>query len=288
MEIVCRNTHFVLSGMDISQIINKYHVGKMRANVLELDPCECIYLYMKGKIIPEPEMGLPQVISSVFTEDLYIYYVYSILKEKGLIVKRDGNKFFYKKPGEEYSIPVILIKEGDLIDFSSLYVDLPAIFITVDEEKSITYFRADFIDPEGNADSDISIGNPEKLNNIYYTTNSHPEWFGQEFMGVKILNQFEANYISGELKTDEDKLYRDLIKRHFIVKSGFKYGQNFRIYSDSMENHAEFLVSLMTSEKWYKISRAIRLSTSVRKKTLIAGFIGNDLKYIYIERLRDI
>ena len=69
MEIVCRNTHFVLSGMDISQIINKYHVGKMRDNVLELDPCECIYLYMKGKIMPEPEMGLPQVISRVLSEN---------------------------------------------------------------------------------------------------------------------------------------------------------------------------------------------------------------------------
>ncbi len=288
MDIVCKNIHFDLSDMNVSQIINKYHVGKAIGETLFLDPCESIYLYTKGEIMPQTGMSLSQVINSVFDEDLYIYYVYSILKGKGLTVKRDGDKFYYKKTGGEYGIPVILIKEGDLTDFSWIYSNLPAIFLTVDEEKSITYFMADFIDPEGNADSNISVRDLGKLNNIYYATDTYPEWFGQEFMGVKILNQFEANYILGETKTDEDKLYGDLIKRRFIVKSGFKYGQNFRIYSDSMENHAEFLVSLMATEKWYKISRGIRLSASVRKKTLLAGFIGNGLKYIDIKRLRDI
>ena len=45
---------------------------------------------------------------------------------------------------------------------------------------------------------------------------------------------------------------------------------------------------IVKREEWYKISRAIRLSTSVRKKTLVAGFIDGELKYIDIERLRDI
>jgi tRNA-intron endonuclease len=287
MEIICKNTHFKLSGMDVSQIINKYHVGKLKGDTLFLDPCETIYLYIKGKIIPETEMNMLQVIGSIFDEDLYIYYIYSILKGKGLIVKREGNKFYYRKLGEEFGMPVILIKEDELTNFSSLYENLPAIFITIDEEQSITYFRANAIDPQGHADSSISAEKIGKLNNMSYVINSEPEWFGQEVMGVKILNEYESNYILGELKTDEDKLYSDLIKRHFIVKSGFKYGQNFRIYSNSMEDHAEYLVSLMTTEKWYKISRAIRLSASVRKKSLIAGFIGTDLKYIDIERLKD-
>jgi len=287
MDIICKNTHFKLSGMDVSQIINKYHVGKLKGDTLFLDPCEAIYLYIKGKIMPKAEMTTLQVISSIFDDDLYIYYIYSILKGKGLIVKREGNKFYYRKLGEEFGTPVILIKEGELTNFSWLYENLPAIFITVDEEKSITYFKADAIEPHGNAYSSISADRIGKLNNISYVINSYPEWFGQEFAGVKILNEYEANYILGELKTDEDKLYSDLIKRHFIVKSGFKYGQNFRIYSNSMEDHAEYLVSLMTAEKWYKISRAIRLSASVRKKPLIAGFIGTDLKYIEIERLKD-
>ena len=288
MDIICKNIHFQLSNMNVPQIINKYHAGKLEGDTLFLDPCESIYLYMKGKIVPETKMNMADLINSVFNEDLYIYYVYSVLKSKGFIVKRDGYRFFYRRPGEQYNIPVILIKEGEVTDFSWLYENLPAIFITIDEEKSITYFRADFIDPEGNADSNISVRKLGKLNNIYYTTNARPEWFGQEFMGVKILNQFEANYVLGEPGTEEDQLYSDLVKRHFIVKSGFKYGQNFRIYSDSMENHAEFLVSLMKREEWYKISRAIRLSTSVRKKTLVAGFIDGELKYIDIERLRDI
>jgi tRNA-intron endonuclease len=274
--------------MNASQIMSKYHTGKIAGDTLFLEPCESIFLYLKGKIVPEPEMNISQIIKRVFGEDLYIYYVYSVLKAKGFIVKREENKFYYRRPGEEYGTPVIMIKEGDLMDFSWLYNNLPAIFITVDEEKSITYFKANFIDPKGNADSNISVRSLGKLNNVYYTTKTSPEWFGQEFMGVRVLNKFESNYVLGESGADEDLLYRDLIKKRFIVKSGFKYGQNFRIYSDTMENHAEFLVSLMKTEEWYKISRAIRLSTSVRKRTLLAGFIDNDLKYIDIERLRDI
>ncbi|WP_337860882.1 hypothetical protein [Ferroplasma sp.] len=274
--------------MNISQIINKYHTGKVKNDTLFLEPCECIYLYMKGKIVPEARMTMPQLIKTIFTDDLYLYYVYSALKSKGFIVKRDGNKFYYKRIGEEYTIPVILIKEGELTDFSWLYENTPAIFMAVDEEKSITYFKADCIDPKGNADSGISIKKLGKLGNLYCATGCGPDWFGQNFMGVKTLNKFESNYILGESRTPEDLLYADLVERKFIVKSGFKYGQNFRIYSNSMDNHAEFLVSLMESEEWYKISRAIRLSTSVRKKTLIAGFINGKLKYVDIKRLKDI
>jgi tRNA-intron endonuclease len=288
MDVVCNNIHFQLHGMDVSQIINKYHTGKVKDGILFLDPCESIYLYMKGKIMPEPGMTMANLIRSVYTGDLFAYYVYSILKNRGFIVKREGNKFYYKRAGEEYTIPVIMIKEGELTEFSWLYENTPAIFMAVDEENSITYFKADYIDPMGNADSNVSVKKLEKLNNIYYATSCRPEWFGQDFMGVKILNKFESNYILGESNTPEDILYSDLLKRKFIVKSGFKYGQNFRIYMDSMNNHAEFLVSLMGKEKWYKISRAIRLSASVRKKTLIAGFINGQLKYIDIKRLKDL
>jgi hypothetical protein len=185
--------------MDVSQIINKYHVGKLKGDTLFLDPCETIYLYIKGKIIPETKMDMLQVIGSIFDEDLYIYYIYSILKER-VNCKAEGNKFYYRKLGEEFGMPVILIKEGELTNFSSLYENLPAIFITIDEEQSITYFRANAIDPQGHADSSISAEKIGKLNNMSYVINSEPEWFGQEVMGVKILNEYESNYILGELK----------------------------------------------------------------------------------------
>ena len=288
MDIVCNNTHFKFSGMDASQIINKYHIGKVSGDTMLLEPCESIYLYMKGKILPTENMNLPEIITSVFDEDIYIYYVYSLLKSKGFIVKRDGNKFYYRKLGEKFGIPAILIKEWDTINFPYIYTNAPAIFITVDEEKSITYFKATTIDPFGNVKTPIIKQVSGRLNNIYYTVDSQPSWFGQEFMGIKVLNIFESAYIMGEINSEEDMLYRDLMERNFIVKSGFKYGQNFRIYSNSMNDHAEYLVSLMSSDKWYKISRAIRLSVSVRKKTLLAGFIENKIKYLYMERLKDI
>lgn len=289
MDIICKNSKFINLDMSISQIINKYHTGKIIDNNFYISPCEAIYLYIKGKIKPENLNGLKEIIEKLFNDDIYLYYVYEILKNKGYYVKREKNKFYFKrKSKDKYDIPVILIKEIDVINFSEIYNELPAIFITVDEEKSVTYFYANYIEPEGYVNDEINIKNIEKIENVYYTPDETPEWFGENFHNIKILNNFEANYVLKTIKNNEDLLYNDLIKRKFIVKSGFKYGQNFRVYEKSMNEHAEYLVSFIDSEEWYKISRAIRLSISVRKKTIFAGFINNEIKYINIERLRDI
>ena len=47
-------------------------------------------------------------------------------------------------------------------------------------------------------------------------------------MGVTILNKFEANYVLGEPGTEEDQLYSDLVKHHFIGKTdAIEVGKKF-------------------------------------------------------------
>ncbi len=289
MDIICKNARFVACNISTSQIINKYHIGKIVDNNFYITPCDAIYLYVKGKIKPLDLNGLKDIMEKLFDDDIYLYYVYEILKNKGYYVKNEGNKFYFKrKSKEKYGVHVILVRENEVINFSQVYNELPAIFITVDEEKSVTYFHADYIDPYGHVNDEINVKNVEKIDNVYYTPDEAPEWFGESFHRIKILNDFEANYVTNTMKSNEDLLYNDLIKRKFIVKSGFKYGQHFRIYAKSMNDHAEYLVSFIDSEEWYKISRAIRLSISVRKETIFSGFINGTVRYIKIERLKDI
>ncbi|KJE48901.1 MULTISPECIES: hypothetical protein [Acidiplasma] len=288
MGIFCGKFEFKLRNISISQIINKYHIGKFLNGDFFLDPCEALYLFLKGKIESLNGNDLDFFLNNIFTDDIYIYIVYEILKNKGFYIKRNGNKFYYKKTKKsDYTNFVILKRETDIVSFEELYNETPGIFITLDEDHSITYHMTEHIDPMGMAEN-----MPEKIciknaGSIYYSLNT-PEWFGEKFYSLNILNNFERRFVENKIMTPEEKLYADLIKRNFIVKSGFKYGEHFRIYSESMDMHAEYLIGLIDKEEWYKISRAVRLSVSVRKSMVFAGFINNEIKYIEMKRIKDI
>ncbi len=290
MDIFCNNYKFNLKNTTISQIVNKYHVGKKIGDDFFLTPFETLYLYLKGKIFPEQDDGLAFLFSDILDDDIYTYLAYEILKNRGYYVNKAGNKFYYKKiKNEKYGPPIILKRETDKISFQDLYNEMPAIFITLDEEKSVTFYSGQIIDPHGtNINENLENINVNKAGNIHYIDSSVPTWLGEPFHNIRLLNEFETNFLINSVKSDGDILYQDLLHRNFIVKSGFKYGEHFRIYTKSMEEHAEYLVTFIGDEEWYKISRAIRLSISVRKKILFSGYYEGKLKYIEINRLKDI
>ncbi|MCU0800039.1 MAG: hypothetical protein MUC62_10285 [Candidatus Thermoplasmatota archaeon] len=68
--------------------------------------------------------------------------------------------------------------------------------------------------------------------------------------------------------------FRDLLGRGWLPKTGFKYGTHFRVYtSGSMNGHSELLVHCLRPEErptWEALSRAIRLSHSVRKRMIFS------------------
>jgi len=91
-----------------------------------------------------------------------------------------------------------------------------------------------------------------------------------------------------DLETRLD-VFRDLKKRGLIVKTGYKFGTHFRVYTKKPdEAHAEYLVHVVKDNfksVWAEISRAVRLAHSVNKEIVFAS-VGKKIEYIRFGRLR--
>lgn len=86
-------------------------------------------------------------------------------------------------------------------------------------------------------------------------------------------------------------VFDDLKKQGLIVKTGFKFGNHFRAYSDKPDKtHADYLVhavSLTDTLGWSEVSRAIRLAHSVNKIFLFASIDENEvIRYFAFKRIR--
>ncbi|MDA8144365.1 MAG: tRNA-intron lyase, partial [Thermoplasmatales archaeon] len=192
--------------------------------------------------------------------------------------------------------PVRVIREDHKMDFSVMFNNGSCIYAALDDDNDVTVFISEPWNETG--ENDFMITRGKAVRNLFSTsivdTSEVPEWFGNYIGGVKFLNQYEAAILSEsgpDKKTDQNivqEVYDDLISRKFIVKTGFKYGSNFRIYSRTIEEHADFLVHVLDGpEEWYKISRGIRVAQGVRKEMIFAGKTGDKLEYIKLKRVRD-
>jgi len=85
------------------------------------------------------------------------------------------------------------------------------------------------------------------------------------------------------------RVYEDLKDRGIVVKTGFKYGSHFRAYVGRPDrDHAKYLVHAFPHNyrgMWPEISRAVRLAHGV-KKTILLGRVGNNIRYIRLQRVR--
>jgi len=99
-------------------------------------------------------------------------------------------------------------------------------------------------------------------------------------MLVEIAKEIERNF---ERKY---AVYSDLKRRGFVVKTGFKFGSEFRVYRkvESVDDlpHSEFLVDIADDLRLTDLARAVRLAHSVKKKMVFA--FGE--KYLCFERVK--
>jgi tRNA-intron endonuclease len=114
-------------------------------------------------------------------------------------------------------------------------------------------------------------------------------------------------YDDGEVVTAEDLteiirglhsypqylVYKDLRIRGYIIKTGFKYGSDFRIYERGHapgDGHSNFLVKILSEEQSIKVtdfSSYVRVAHGVRKKLLLAVVDDEyDITYYDIEWTR--
>ena len=85
-------------------------------------------------------------------------------------------------------------------------------------------------------------------------------------------------------------VFGDLKKRGLIVKTGFKFGAHFRVYTKQPdEAHAEYLIHVVDKgfkSTWAEISRAVRLAHSVNKEIIFTRIDETAIDYIKLGRLR--
>ncbi|MDD1763561.1 MAG: tRNA-intron lyase [Methanobacteriaceae archaeon] len=88
-------------------------------------------------------------------------------------------------------------------------------------------------------------------------------------------------------------VFRDLRNRGYIVKTGFKYGSEFRLYERGKSpgnGHSDFLVKVLTEEQQIPIndfSSYVRVAHGVNKKLMLAVVDDEqDITYYNVEWTR--
>ncbi|HIH61115.1 MAG TPA: tRNA-intron lyase [Methanobacteriales archaeon] len=88
-------------------------------------------------------------------------------------------------------------------------------------------------------------------------------------------------------------VYRDLRERGYIVKTGFKYGSEFRVYERGKtptKDHSSYLVRVLhegTKLKILDFSSYVRVAHGVRKKLILAVVDDEeDITYYMVEWIR--
>jgi tRNA-intron endonuclease len=83
-------------------------------------------------------------------------------------------------------------------------------------------------------------------------------------------------------------VYRDLRKRGYIPRTGYKFGHHFRVYTGK-KLHSELLVHALApgvQEPMSSISRSVRLAHSVKKKMLFALQNITGIQYVEFARIK--
>lgn len=193
----------------------------------------------------------------------------------------------------------------------------------VDEEGDVLYYKMSHCDPKGDVFPEktqritghlirdrVFVFDPNDSMIIYENG-----YFGKVIENVLQMSILEACYLmgrkqlsvtmSGKKLTLEElmefgrdsqeefdlrfKAYSDARSRGLIVKTGLKYGTHFRAYEGSPDDvHARYLMHAVdTSNRamWPEISRAVRLSTGVKKEFLFCR-IGESVEYLEFEWFR--
>jgi tRNA-intron endonuclease len=238
-------------------------------------------------------------------------------------LKKHNNKSYYISAFSERDL--IKIQEIKYLIESAFNKGIGLWFAIVDEEGDLTYYDVSIVEIKGNTKkhkflktSSYFLENRVVIFSEEISEELHKkEFFGKPFNKGLQLSLVEALYLLEkkviEIHMRDDKkltknefkkiimklqpdlklryvVFQDLKKRGLIVKTGFKFGTHFRVYTKKPEEtHAEFLVHVVDKSFkgiWADISRAVRLAHSVNKEIVFAKVDSGKIDYIKFGRLR--
>ncbi len=118
--------------------------------------------------------------------------------------------------------------------------------------------------------------------------------FGEKKQGKIVYSIYEALYLVETKKAQSKKkiklnkqqqinylVFKDLRKKAYIVKTGLKFGAEFRVYENKKTNHAKWLVEIIT------IKNKINLKDFISKNR-VAHSTGKTLLLAIIDSQKDI
>ncbi|RLI77613.1 tRNA-intron lyase [Archaeoglobales archaeon] len=287
--------------------------GVKKGDKLILDPVEVVYFFIKNNAEVR-DRRRKYDINDVFEwakekrrDFLCHYFVYEDLRGRGYRVKLSNDfligKYVFYPVSERVKIKIPELNKL-LRNFGEIVLAI------VDEESEITYYKVYQIDFFGEQEEKL-----EKIRGYFVedrVVTQNIEVFTKFFYGSKkneivSLSLIESLYLAenGWLEGVEFKdlyrlikdnlrkyeVYKDLKRRKFVVKTGFKFGSDFRVYDkvESIEDlpHSKYLVSVVDDREisMSEIVRAVRLAHNVRKKMVFAFNDGIE-KYLVIERVK--
>jgi len=203
--------------------------------------------------------------------------------------------------------------------------NLKLYFAVVDSEGDVTYYDVSKVDLEGfNKKEEYPKAKGFLFDNgvVIYDERIRKSLFEKDFFGKPFGNAIRISFVealyllekrildiidSKEKKVDYKQImekakdiapsfesvytvYRDLKEKRLIVKTGFKFGTDFRVYTKNPDEiHAEYLVQTIEKESkivWSEMSRIIRLGHSVNKEIVFACIKDKKIEYIKFGRLR--
>lgn len=288
-----------------SREIERQGFGVRRGDKIYLHPIEALYLQLNGKAKFAELEKLVSWVQSRVSNFPEIYFVYSDLRAKGYKAKVQDE--FVVARRKFYPI-----SEKKEVDFEKLLEILEKeksfVFAIVDEESEVTYYEVLKAELKGEQVENLPKISGKILSDRVIVENAdvfNKYFYGNLVGSSVILSIFESLYLHeiGALEIDLDELrkvaekiadfhekyevYKDLKRRGFVVKTGFKFGCDFRVYRrvESVEDlpHSEFLVLVAKkSLRLQELARAVRVANAVRKKLLVSV----NVRYLLFDRVK--
>lgn len=284
--------------------------GRRKGDRIILSIHEAIYLSTKGSLRVfkgEEEVSSKELFKML--ENPSYYFAYEDLRERGHRIRPNGRYFTWKEK------EIIAFSEREKIRFPELK-DFRGIIAVVDEEGEVTYYRSGIIEPYGVQKEELMSFSGTFVGDRVLTANTEifrKYFYGSERNNVVTLSLVEAAYLAekGYLHLDEDinelsekareleknferkyEVYRDLKERNFVVKTGFKFGSDFRVYErvESLSDlpHSKYLIKIADDVSFdpSEVAGMVRLAQNVRKKMLFVFEDNGKNLYYLMERIR--
>lgn len=287
-----------LAVIPLNQKILKEGFGKRTGDKIYLHPVEAVYLQLNMNFFFAELEELLNWAKKCVKKFETIYFVFEDLRNRKIRVRIEDSFLVEKK----VYMPIYereIIKLSNLLELCKRY---PLVMAIVDEESEVTYYSVSIYEPFGEQKEDLKPFDGILIENTVIVENKelfNLYFYGSERRKFVALSIVEAAHLAkkGVLKmkidVNEDlkrklEVYEDLKKRGLVVKTGFKFGSDFRAY-EKVSNvsdlpHSKYLINIVDDKEFKAndVARAVRLAQSVKKTMLFV--VGNS--YLKIERVK--